>query len=146
MMRKFFVFLCFFPLLCFANFCEDDVTHEFSGTHFLASYLECDLCALTDLPSLQEALNKAVAASGATILKQTSHIFAPDGWTAVYLLSESHASIHTYPECGACFVDLFTCGNNCSSKAFDQALRAYLQPKTVNARVFLRNSSIQEIP
>jgi S-adenosylmethionine/arginine decarboxylase-like enzyme len=64
--------------------------------------------------------------------------------TMVFLLSESHASIHTYPEHGACFVDLFTCGNKCSGEKFDQALREYLKPAHVTARVLIRDEGIAE--
>ena len=90
-------------------------------------------------------MDSAVASSGATIRNKIYHVFPPDGLTIVYLLSESHASLHTYPEFGACFVDLFTCGNNCSAKNFDAALRSFLQPKDVNARFFLRNQGTEEI-
>ena len=90
-------------------------------------------------------MDGAVRASGATILDQTPYVFPPNGLTIVYLLSESHASLHTYPEHGACFVDLFTCGDLCSPERFDEALRNYLQPKTVNARLFLRADEVQEI-
>jgi len=124
-------------------FSED---HFFSGKHFVASYLDCDLRALTNLDSLIEAMDEAVRASGATILEKTPYVFPPNGLTIVYLLSESHASMHTYPEHGACFVDLFTCGDNCSSEKFDAAMRQYLQPNKVNARLYLRNEDVQEIP
>jgi S-adenosylmethionine decarboxylase proenzyme len=91
-------------------------------------------------------MDEAVKASGATILNRTYYIFPPNGMTLVYLLSESHASIHTYPEKGACFVDLFTCGENCSAEGFDHLLRGYLQPGTTNARQFARGEIIEEIP
>lgn len=119
--------------------------YSFSGKHFLASYLDCDLRALTDLDNLIRTLDEAVLKSGASILDKTAHVFAPNGLTIVYLLSESHASLHTYPEHGACFVDLFTCGDHCSSEKFDQALRAYLQPRQVNARLYIRNEDVEEV-
>ena len=62
----------------------------------------------------------------------------------VILLSESHASIHTYPEFNACFVDLFTCGEKCSSEYFDQALQSYLKPKLVNGRTLIRTHEITD--
>lgn len=119
--------------------------HSFKGKHFVASYLDCDLRALGDLDELIKAMDGAVRASGATILDKTPFVFPPNGLTIVYLLSESHASLHTYPEYGACFVDLFTCGDNCSSENFDKALRAYLKPERVSARLFLRHEDVEEI-
>lgn len=120
--------------------------HAFVGKHFVASYLDCDLRAISNPDGLIHAMDNAVSASGATILDKTPHVFPPNGLTIVYLLSESHASLHTYPEYGACFVDLFTCGDSCSSEKFDQVMRAYLRPEKVNARLFLRNEEVQEIP
>lgn len=133
-----------FALFCSVLFCEEE--HSFVGKHFVASYLDCDRRAMGDLEGLIQAQHQAVQASGATILDWAKYVFPPNGLTIVYLLSESHASLHTYPEYGACFVDLFTCGDNCSAEKFDAALREYLQPKVVNARMFLRNEEVQEIP
>ncbi len=128
-----------------SSFSGDEV-HQFSGKHFVASYLHCDPKAISDVQRLLEAMDGAVVSSGATVLDRCAHIFPPDGLTVVYLLSESHASLHTYPEFGACFVDLFTCGDNCSAEEFDAILRSYLKPEEVNARYFLRNEHLEEIP
>ena len=124
-------------------FAEEEIYH-FKGIHFLASYSDCDKEALTDVENLVEAMKSAVGVSGATILSESSWVFPPDGLTMVLLLSESHASIHTYPEHGSCFVDLFTCGDNCSSAKFDAALQAYLKPKTICKRLFVRDRDIQD--
>lgn len=134
------------PLILFCSLLFSNETHKFRGKHFVASYLDCDRRQLSDLDSLMHAMSDAVRASGATILDQTPYIFPPNGLTIVYLLSESHASLHTYPEYGACFVDLFTCGDSCSSEQFDEVMRKYLQPQKVNARLFLRDEEVQEIP
>lgn len=120
-------------------------TYEFAGKHFIASYLECDREALSDVAGMTRAMDEAVKASGATVLDHSSYVFTPNAITRVYLLSESHASIHTYPEHGSCFVDLFTCGQKCSAEKFDTVLRAYLQPKQTNARFFHRAEETKEI-
>jgi len=119
--------------------------HEFEGKHFVASYLDCDSEALGNVEKMIQAMDFAVERSGATILNKTYHVFPPNGLTIVYLLSESHASLHTYPEFNACFVDLFTCGDHCTPEGFDAALRAYLKPKDVNARLFGRHQAIEEM-
>ena len=128
------------------NLFSDEEIYHFAGKHFLASYLDCDSEAISDVANMLSAMDAAVLASGATLLDATSYVFPPSGLTVVYLLSESHASLHTYPEHGACFVDLFTCGDHCVAEQFDAALRSYLKPKQVNARFFLRNESTHELP
>lgn len=138
MIRKALIILCVFSL-----FSEEYV---FRGKHFIATYSECDLQALGDLEGLIDAMDRAVVASGATILDKTPYVFPPNGLTIVYLLSESHASLHTYPEHGSCFVDLFTCGDRCSAEKFHATLSQYLQPRAVQASLFLRDGSVQQIP
>ena len=53
----------------------------------------------------------AVTEAGATLCEVISHRFTPQGVTVLAMLAESHASVHTYPELGAVFVDVFTCGD-----------------------------------
>jgi S-adenosylmethionine decarboxylase len=136
------LFLFFFCTLSSFLFSEEFL---FRGKHFIASYLDCNPEALADCQELIQVIDQAVHASGATILNQSHYLFPPNGLTIVYLLSESHASLHTYPEHGSCFVDLFTCGDHCSSEKFDQVLREYLQPKTVNARLLIRDSDAVQV-
>jgi S-adenosylmethionine decarboxylase len=138
-------FLIFFFFLTTSSLFSNEAEHKFSGKHFLASYLDCDLHAIGDLKGLIDIMDEAVLDSGATILDKIPYVFPPNGLTVVYLLSESHASLHTYPEYGACFVDLFTCGDHCTPEKFDETLRAYLKPREVNARVFLRHEGVEEM-
>lgn len=138
MMRLLFLLLAC-PLFCCADY-------QFAGRHFLASYLDCDAEAIADVPALKEAMTQAVLTSGATLLNQSEFIFEPDGLTMVFLLSESHASIHTYPEHRACFVDLFTCGDHCDAQRFHTVLAAYLHPETTNIKLLARNEEIAELP
>jgi S-adenosylmethionine decarboxylase len=111
------------------------------GRHLVATYHGCAASALLDGPGLLAALREAVRASGASILDEAQHVFPNGGLTAVILLAESHASIHTYPEVGACFVDLFTCCRACGVEQFDARLRAYLVPGRVERRVLTRDGS-----
>jgi S-adenosylmethionine decarboxylase len=61
------------------------------------------------------------------------------------LLSESHASIHTYPEHGKCFVDLFTCGDKCDHNVFNEVMQEYLKPRKVAEIVLVRDDEIKEM-
>jgi S-adenosylmethionine decarboxylase len=114
----------------------------FEGKHFMASYLNCRQDSLINLPELEQAFEEAVKASGATIISSLKKVFPPHGFTMIFLLSESHASIHTYPEHNACFVDLFTCGPNCDATKFETVFKEYLHPQQENSCLFLRNGEI----
>lgn len=119
--------------------------HAFRGKHFMASYLDCDPEAILALDALRYVMTAAVEASNANILAINSHEFIGGGITIVYLLSESHASIHTYPEENSCFVDLFTCGDDCSYTPFDEILRWYLRPKKAPTLLLLRDEDFVEL-
>ena len=43
------------------------------------------------------------------ILQECEHLFTPIGCTFLFLLSESHLSVHTFPEKNYISFDLYTC-------------------------------------
>jgi S-adenosylmethionine decarboxylase len=85
------------------------------GKHYLLNLYGCSFVLLDDESYLIDLLENAAAASGATVIQTISKKFDPQGVTVLCLLSESHISIHTYPELGNCYIDIFTCGD-CNPK------------------------------
>ena len=47
--------------------------------------------------------------SGFNILCFTDHHFHPQGYTALWLLTESHFAVHTFPEYGRTYIELSSC-------------------------------------
>lgn len=43
------------------------------------------------------------------VMTRAGHQFSPTGYTYAYVLSESHFTIHTYPEYQSCYIDIFCC-------------------------------------
>ncbi len=82
------------------------------GLHILMEFHKCSFDALNTLETLEETMNKAAVASGATIIKSIFHKFAPQGVTGVVVIAESHLAVHTWPEHGYAAVDFFTCNTN----------------------------------
>ena len=70
---------------------------------------------MNDERCLIDLLENAAAASGATVVQTIFKKFEPQGVTVICLLSESHISIHTWPEEGKAAVDVYTCGD-CNPK------------------------------
>jgi S-adenosylmethionine decarboxylase len=102
--------------------------HGFSGSHLLLAYEEC-AADLDDERLLESALREGIEAAGATVLAFARARFEPQGLSLVFLLGESHASLHAYPEHRSAFLDIFTCGSRCRPERFDEVLRARLAPR-----------------
>jgi len=85
------------------------------GKHYLLNLYGCSFVLLDDQEYLIKLLESAASLSGATVVNTIFKKFDPQGVTVLTLLSESHISIHTWPEKGEAAVDLFTCGD-CNPK------------------------------
>lgn len=64
---------------------------------------------LTFLESGRPVLDEVVRQLHLNVMSQTGHQFSPMGYSYAYVLSESHFTIHTYPEHRSCYIDLFCC-------------------------------------
>ena len=80
------------------------------GRHLIVEYTGCDRNILDDARLIEEHMNNAAKAAGATVIQSVFHQFSPQGVSGVVVIAESHISIHTWPEYGYAAVDFFTCG------------------------------------
>ncbi len=82
------------------------------GVHvFLDGHgIKADL--LDNINHLKQICKFAIAKSNATFVSAQEKKFDPQGCTLLFLLEESHMSIHTYPEHGYASIDMFTCGSH----------------------------------
>jgi S-adenosylmethionine decarboxylase len=85
---------------------------EVLGVHHIAELCECNADLLNNSEHISTSLRQAVEHANATLIEEVKYEFTPQGITAVCLLSESHISIHTWPEKGYAAVDIFTCGDH----------------------------------
>ena len=65
--------------------------------------------ALHDLTVLKTMCKNICNAHNYIVLGELAHTFHPEGISILYLLSESHMSIHTFPEKRFISFDLYTC-------------------------------------
>ncbi|MHC5111635.1 MAG: adenosylmethionine decarboxylase [Planctomycetota bacterium] len=89
---------------------------EAVGLHCFGELFDCPGELLNDVNHIEQALRDAVKCGNATLLREVSFKFSPQGITALGLISESHVSIHTWPECGYAAVDAFTCGDRANAE------------------------------
>lgn len=63
-------------------------------------------------------------------LEYIEHDYKPFGKTALLIISESHISIHTYPEYGYISCDIYTCGKTTPYLALE-VIKKYFKPKYI---------------
>jgi S-adenosylmethionine decarboxylase len=83
---------------------------EILGRHVLAELTDCDVHLINSVPFVQAAMTDAALEAGAEVREVAFHKFAPQGVSGVVIISESHLTIHTWPELGYASVDVYTCG------------------------------------
>lgn len=118
---KYVLSFLLFSLMAFSQQSEALSDESF---HLIAELNECSESKLNDEKYLKKVLHDGAAVGGFKTLESVFHQFKPQGVTGVVLLSESHLSIHTWPENKYAALDLFTCGN----KTPEESVR-YIQEK-----------------
>jgi S-adenosylmethionine decarboxylase proenzyme len=87
--------------------------HHTVGTHILLNVYhipDIDLLRYLErgLPILRNIVNELQL----HVMNEAGHQFHPYGYTYAFVLSESHFTIHTYPEYQSCYIDIFCCNDS----------------------------------
>ena len=120
---------------------------ERDGVRYAGTHLIIDLFGakrLDDLRHIKETLKRCVEVAGATLLHIHLHHFTPNGGVSgVAVLSESHISIHSWPEAGYAALDVFMCGDARPHATID-VLEAAFRPTKTEVKEHLRAGTIEE--
>lgn len=100
------------------------------GHHLICEATECDPILLNDLNFLVTTLVTACKLGNAEVKSHQSHQFEPQGVTVLVLLSESHCSIHTWPEEKYAMLDVCTCGEHVNARTIFEYISKELRCKT----------------
>lgn len=88
------------------------------------------------------ALIQSAKDAGATVLSDRWHHFGGGyGYTGVVILSESHISVHTWPERGYAAIDAFYCGICNPENSLPRMLEFY-KPEKHSYRIIERGNEI----
>ncbi len=99
--------------------------------HLTVDFYDCDPQTLADAGRMEEVLLEAARISGATVLDRCFHNFNPQGVSGVIIISESHFSVHTWPEHDYAAVDIFTCSNSIDIEVAIETLKSSLRSSQV---------------
>ncbi|ARI76834.1 adenosylmethionine decarboxylase [Halobacillus mangrovi] len=81
------------------------------GRHVIAELWDCNEGKLNDMSYIEQVFVDAALKAGAEVREVAFHKFAPHGVSGVVIISESHLTIHSFPEHGYASIDVYTCGD-----------------------------------
>ena len=100
------------------------------GRHIIAELWDCNPEKLNDMEFVERLFVDAALQAGAEVREVAFHKFAPHGVSGVVIISESHLTIHSFPEHGYASVDVFTCGDR-----IDPAIAANYIAEKLDAKI-----------
>jgi S-adenosylmethionine decarboxylase len=96
------------------------------GHHYIVEGSGCNPDVISRVEQVEQALVRAAEVADVQIWAISFHRFRPMGVSGVVVISESHLSVHTWPEVGYVALDIFTCGDRAKPEAAVQhALKAF---------------------
>ena len=109
----------------------------YSGKHLICNFKQIENKELLNsIGHLKDMCKIICKTHDFSILQECEHTFSPMGCTFLFLLSESHLSIHTFPEKKHISFDIYTCrqynDNTVYNKIYDfllNRLKASLESK-----------------
>lgn len=103
------------------------------GSHYLWDLYNVDPQIISFIPEIKSVLYDITSLTPLHIEGVNFKQFEPTGVTGIFLLSESHLSIHTWPENGYVAIDLFSC-----QPINHEVVTSYLIDKYAHAEIKLQ--------
>jgi S-adenosylmethionine decarboxylase len=112
------------------------------GTHIIASLHTRNNDLLLLHNGFREQIDELIQQYALQKLGEVYHDFSPGGFTAVVCLSESHISIHTWPEHGLVNIDIylsnFQRNNDGTVEGIYKKMLEYFQASVTNKQTITR--------
>jgi len=118
------------------------------GKHVTIECYNCDSTVLNDSARLEQVCIETVRQSGATILSSHFHYYTPQGISGVIIISESHFTIHTWPEHNYAACDFFSCSDTIDIQKALDCLKKHLKTNEISisadmARGIVENNRVE---
>jgi S-adenosylmethionine decarboxylase len=110
--------------------------------HTLLEFYACEPSRLKHSREVKKLLCDAVRQGGGTIVKAVFHNFSPYGVSGVVVITESHVTIHTWPEHAYAAVDIFSCSKKLDHLTIRNHLKEALGSRRVSGKGFRRGKGL----
>lgn len=108
------------------------------GIHLLANVYDVDPSLLEQLYIGLPILHEIVKELDLHVVEKAGYQFTPFGYTYAFVLSESHFTIHTYPEHRSCFIDIFCCNKDFNSEYAIMCIMKHFKTKSITHQTITR--------
>jgi spermidine synthase len=114
------------------------------GTHLILDFNHVESVDLNDYEKLDTLLREVLSHTHVAIVGSCHKKFDPQGVTILYLLAESHFSIHTWPELKCCAIDFYHCGpfSQRNLRVAEEKLCDLFGWKNATANLFLKRGNV----
>jgi S-adenosylmethionine decarboxylase len=97
-----------------------------TGKHLLCElYNVRNVQLMNSMTGIRDVLNWLCDTYSFSVLGKLEHQFEPQGCSLLYLLSESHISVHTFPEKNYIAMDVYTCREYPDNSVYEE-IHTYL--------------------
>lgn len=107
------------------------------GVHLMWDIHAVNSASISFENDVTPVMEHIISLTSLQIESSSSKQFDPIGVTSIYLLSESHLSIHTWPEHNYLAIDLFSC-IPIEAKAITEYLKSHYQTEQVKVTEVMR--------
>ncbi|BBL70115.1 adenosylmethionine decarboxylase [Methylogaea oryzae] len=102
--------------------------------HMILELYDCEAGQFDDVQWVEQVMVGAAKAANATIISVSFNKFNPIGISGVVVISESHLTIHTWPEYKYAAIDIFTCGDVLDGDAAVNYLKTAFESDRIDVR------------
>ena len=109
------------------------------GNHYIVDLYGCSFEILNNQSVIRAIIHDIVEKIGAKLVAENYKIFSPMGISGYAIISESHISIHTWPEYQYAAVDVFSCKKIVSTETVEYIKSCF---KAKNYNLYLLDRGI----
>lgn len=123
---------------------ENQQTIKVLCSHNLIEMYGCDKSILNSKEKMEDIMVESAKLSNATVISSSFNMFEPQGVSGVVVISESHFTVHTWPEFEYAAIDIFTCGTKINIARAIEYLEKELKCKDSFANVGIKRGLIDK--
>ena len=108
------------------------------GQHITLDLYRCQNTAASWNDSIRLMFLEALSKGKFNVLCDHHHQFEPHGVSGVFILAESHLSVHIWTELNFVSLDEFWCGDQCDEQVLINTISDYFLPEEVEFKYIPR--------